>query len=300
MLRKALKRGLTAVSAVMVFVLVVSASNVHANGPTRYPIVLVHGWFGFSQVLGVSYFYGVQNYLESQGYNVYVTQEDMFGTIQTRGAELANQIQTILNQTGAQKVNIIAHSMGALDARYVISSLGFGDRVATLTMIGGVNHGTSIADVALGLMPGSMQDALGIISWFAGCSVDLENYATCTQNAITSAQQLTEKYVRGTFNPQNPNDPRVKYFSYGGSTWPFYINPVVAPIMVPAWMIIYANEGANDELVSVSSAKWGTYLGTLQTDHLGEVGQLLGLPAEGFQWLKFYGSIAQNLKNMGD
>ncbi|MGB9736167.1 MAG: esterase/lipase family protein [bacterium] len=299
MIRKFLKSSLITASAVVVLIFVAFVNNSRANGPTKYPIVLVHGWFGFSKILGVSYFYGVQNYLESQGYNVYVTQEDMFGTIQTRATELGSQIQNILNQTGAGKVNIIAHSMGALDARYLISSLGFGDRVATLTMIGGVNHGTSIADVALGLMPGSMQDALGIISWFAGCSVDQENYATCEQNAITSAAQLTIKYVQGTFNPQNPDDPRVKYFSYGGSTWPWYISPVVAIVMVPSWLIIYKNEGANDELVSVSSAKWGTYLGTLQTDHLGEIGQLLGLPAEGFQWLKFYGSIAQNLKNMG-
>jgi triacylglycerol lipase len=36
----------------------------------------------------------------------------------------------VLSQTGAQKVNIIAHSKGGLDCRYAIANLGLEDKVA--------------------------------------------------------------------------------------------------------------------------------------------------------------------------
>ncbi len=250
---------------------------------------------GFSNVLGVTYFFNVKNYLTSLGYKVYEPQEDMFNTIEVRAKELANNIDNILQQTGSKQVNIIAHSMGGLDARYMISSLGYGNKVATLTMIGTPNRGTSVADVALQYIPGPLQNALGVLSWFAGCTTDQENYSTCTQNALVAASQMTTSYVKYVFNPENQNDPRVAYFSYGGSASSFSITPVLAPSYIILWM----TEGANDGLVSVNSAKWGTYLGTLSTDHLGEIGQLLGVTAGGFKWLNFYATIANNLQKMG-
>jgi len=285
---------------IMIFSLLTLGLNnkdVQANSaiPTKYPIVLVHGWMGFSNVLGVTYFYGVKDYLTSLGYTVYEPQEDMFNTIEVRGQELANNILLILQQSGAQKVNIIAHSMGGLDARYMISTLGLGDKVASLTMISTPNRGTSVADVALQYIPGPLQNALGVLSWFAGCTIDQQNYNTCTQNALVAASEMTTSYVKYVFNPKNPDDPRVAYFSYGASASPFSITPV----LYPSYMILLATESQNDGLVSVSSAKWGTYMGTLNTDHLGEIGQLLGFTAGGFRWKSFYASIASNLQKMG-
>ena len=63
--------------------------------------------------------------------------------------------------------------------------------------------------------------------------------------------------------------------------------------------MIAATEGDNDGLLSVTSAKWGTFEGTIHTDHLGEIGQLLGFPAAGFNHYTFYSSIAQLLENDG-
>ena len=39
---------------------------------TRYPIVLVHGLFGFDSFLGVDYFYGIPSALRRDGARVYV------------------------------------------------------------------------------------------------------------------------------------------------------------------------------------------------------------------------------------
>ena len=40
---------------------------------TKYPIVLVHGLFGFDNILGVDYFYGLPHALAKDGATVVVT-----------------------------------------------------------------------------------------------------------------------------------------------------------------------------------------------------------------------------------
>lgn len=267
------------------------------KGPTIYPIVLAHGFGGFKEILGIEYFWGVKDDLTALGYKVYVTQVDMFNTIEVRGSQLAEQIDEILAQSGAEKVNIIAHSMGGLDARYAITHLGYGDRVASLTTVATPHRGTAIADIALGLMPGPMEDALSVISWLAGCTVDGVDYESCSQSAIAGAENLTIDYINNVFNPSTPDDPLVKYFSYTGITG-WGSTDVVNTLLLVPYEILFVAEGPNDGLVSESSARWGTFIKTVHADHLDEIGQLLG-NTPGFNHYEFYESIAEMLKNEG-
>ncbi len=266
-------------------------------GPTRYPIVLAHGFGGFKEILGIEYFWGVKDDLEALGYEVYVTQVDMFNKIAVRGTQLAHQIDEILSESGAPKVNIIAHSMGGLDARYMISHLGYGNKVASLTTIATPHRGTAIADIALGLMPGPMEDALDVIAWLAGCTVDGVDYLSCRQSAIAGAEDLTISYVVNVFNPATPDNPDVKYYSYAGKTGWGSID-VTDPLLLIPYEILLIVEGENDGLVSVNSAVWGNFLGTIHADHLDEIGQLLG-STQGFNHYKFYEDIAKMLKEEG-
>ncbi len=265
--------------------------------PTKYPIILAHGFAGFKEIAGIEYFFGVADYLRKYGFTVFVTQVDMFNTIEVRGNQLADQILEILNETGAEKVNIIGHSMGGLDARYAITHRGLGDVVASLVTISTPHHGTSIADVALGLMDGPVEDAVSIISWLAGCTVDGVDYDTCQQDAIDAAWNLTIEYVENQFNPQTPNDERVAYFSYAGITG-LHSKDIVDPLLIIPYGIVYSNEGDNDGLCSVESAKWGTFLGTVEADHLDEIGQLVGVTGL-FNYKKFYLNIGRFLAAQG-
>jgi triacylglycerol lipase len=70
--------------------------------------------------------------------------------------------------------------------------------------------------------------------------------------------QLTTSYMQETFNPANPDDPDVRYYSYGASATP---NPW--QIWYFPYKLISEKEGENDGMVSVSSARWGDYKGTL-------------------------------------
>jgi len=77
---------------------------------------------------------------------------------------------------------------------------------------------------------------------------------------------LTTRYLTKIFNPRTPDDPRVRYFSVAGRTGP--VN-VWHPLWLPKVVLDGTNgrEG-NDGLVSVESARWGEFLGTLEgADH---------------------------------
>jgi triacylglycerol esterase/lipase EstA (alpha/beta hydrolase family) len=87
---------------------------------TRYPIVLAHGLAGFDKVFGtVEYFFGIPEALRDGGAEVYLTQVSAYNTSEERGEQLLAQIEQIVATSGQPKVNIIGHSQGGLDARYV-------------------------------------------------------------------------------------------------------------------------------------------------------------------------------------
>ena len=60
---------------------------------------------------------------------------------------IAKEVDSILNATGATKVDIITHSMGAMSARYYIRNLGGDGKVDALVTLGGTNHGTTTASL---------------------------------------------------------------------------------------------------------------------------------------------------------
>ena len=51
------------------------APNSGTYNKTKYPIVMAHGWFGFDELLGVDYWYGIIDKLTDNGATVYVTQQ---------------------------------------------------------------------------------------------------------------------------------------------------------------------------------------------------------------------------------
>ena len=114
----------------------------------RAPILLVHGLLGYGEVrvLGLRlacYFRGIPELLSKGGNRVLVTRVSPTGGVADRAA----QLQAFLDrELSGEAVHIIAHSMGGLDARYLISRLGMSRRVLSLTTIGTPHRGTAFAD----------------------------------------------------------------------------------------------------------------------------------------------------------
>ena len=197
---------------------------------TRYPMVLVHGLFGFDKLLGVDYFYGIPQALTRDGARVYVAQISATHSSELRGEQLLKQVQQVLAITGADKVNLIGHSHGSPTIRYVASVAP--ELVASATSVGGVNYGSEIADlVRANVAPGSIAEKLavaaasalsGVISLLSGGS-DLPQDPLASLDALTSAgaQRFNQRYPEGLPSQYCGEGPLraangVYYFSWSG------------------------------------------------------------------------------------
>ena len=111
---------------------------------TKYPIILAHG-IAAKQLKVLNAFGRIGEELEDGGYDVYVADTDGFGSIENNAKQLKNFIEAIKITYGCEKVNIIAHSKGGLDAKYMITHLGMEDSVASLTTLCTPHKGSIIA-----------------------------------------------------------------------------------------------------------------------------------------------------------
>lgn len=291
------------------------------NGPvdgapasTVYPIVLAHGMFGFDHIGPLDYFYGVAPVLTAQGRQVFTPRVDPVQASGVRGPELMAAVDAALAATGASKVVIIGHSQGGLDARWVAHYAP--DKVAAVVTIATPNHGTSIGDLMTSALPGVADRAADALINLIGVPVsrsDLEaQLAGFSKDGIAA------------YNAEITDAPGVAYFSIAGrsnlasdaaggcaTTTPFLAtyNDSVDTMAVElspmsAMMIGAALPGTEvqDGLVSVASAKWGTFLGCVPADHFDEVCQIANDPpgiGNAFDCHAFYGGLEQYLRAAG-
>ena len=115
---------------------------------TRFPIVLVHG-LGMKDTFFMKSWGWIDRILRVQGYTVYKSNVDGFGTVESNAKQLKEEIGKILEETGAEKVNIIAHSKGGLDAKYMIQQMDMAKRVASLTTLCTPHKGSPIASFVM-------------------------------------------------------------------------------------------------------------------------------------------------------
>ncbi len=268
---------------------------------SRYPIVLHHGFLGFNKILSIDYFYRVPQLLSADGFTVRTTRVAPVNTIAYRARQLAEQIDTVLAETGAAKVNIIAHSMGGLDARYLISTLGYGDRVAALVTVSTPHRGTAIADVANRITDPSgalVRNALGEL--MAGDAADDEADAG-SFDLPGAIYNLTTRFAKDEFNPANPDDDRVVYESWAGHSLFTGMSgrDLIDAVLLPLYTFLRFNSGDNDGLVPVESAWHGVSRGMQGADHVDEIGQLFGKTSRNFNYRTFYRNIALDLAARG-
>ncbi len=263
----------------------------HADDYTRtqYPIVLAHGMGGFTQLFGVvSYFYDIDTALADGGAEVYVTNVSPFSDSEARGEQLLAQVQYILATSGAAKVNLIGHSQGGLDVRYVASVRP--DLVASVSTVSSPHKGAGLADwLRAHLTDGSLSE--DVIAFFAnslGTVLDLLCGTSDPQNAVAGLDQLTTdgtaaftaKYPEGVpagdcSDGEHKASNGVRYYSWAGSS---VLTNFIDPSDAPLGLASLAGNSDNDGLVSKCSAHLGKVIrDDYDWNHLDEVNQVLGL-----------------------
>jgi len=253
--------------------------------PQKLPIVLAHGIARFDILLEIlrqkgslpetqlgdqfQYFKGIKTVLEADGFTVFHPNQDFAGPVDLRAEQLKAKVDEAISITGADRVNIIAHSMGGLDARHMIVDKDMAEKVASLTTIGTPHLGTILADHLLG--PGGK-----LLLRLVGPVLNLDGFADLT---ITACEQFN---ARAEDQEARNN---VAYQTYAS----FEALNLVFALLVPSWLFIQHHidqNDRNDGLVPVSSQHWkkelsagdGTKKPVAQNDfpfpadHLNEVG----------------------------
>jgi triacylglycerol lipase len=278
---------------------------------TQYPIVLCHGMAGFDSLFGVvDYFYGIESALESGGATVYVTHVPSFNSTEARGEALLAEIEDLAARTGAKKFNLIGHSHGGLDVRYVAAMRP--DLVASVTTVGSPHKGADLATwLRAHVSNGSFTE--GVLSFFAdslGTVLGLLSGHTSPQDAIAGLDALTAdgaaaynaKFPAGLpatacgSGPASANG--IQFYSWSGhSQVTNILDASDAPLKVSS--LVYS--GSNDGLVGTCSSHFGTVIRDDYTmNHLDEVNQVLGLTALfSTSPVSVFRSHANRLKNAG-
>jgi triacylglycerol lipase len=215
------------------------------------PIVLAHGLCGFD-CLGAlgwrvkDYFPGIPEKLAAAGNRVLVARVSKTQGVAYRAAELKCFIERNV-PTGP--VHIIGHSMGGLDARYMISRLGMARRVRSLTTVATPHRGSAVADFGL------KRVAPLLTPFFHAAGISTQGFRDLS---TWSCQR---------FNADVPDMPGVRYFSVAGVCE----KPWVGPEWQLQHQIMSNAEGPNDGVVSVASARWGEHTDVWKGDHLNLV-----------------------------
>lgn len=295
--------------AVLLFTWLALAAGAQAQGSTRYPIVLVHGLFGFDSFLGVDYFYGIPQALRDDGARVFVAQVSAANSTEVRGEQLLTQVKNIMAVTGAAKVHLIGHSHGGPTIRYVAGVAP--QLVASATSVAGVNKGSRVADILRGtLPPGSISESLAnsIVTAFASL-INLGSGGGSLPQMPTAALDSLTTAGAARFNQRFPQAlpsgcgsgaelvNGVRYYSWTG-TQP--VTNLLDALDGPLGILSLAFGEANDGLVSACSSRLGRHLGDYRQNHLDEVNQLFGL----VDWwsaspVSLYRQHASRLKQLG-
>ena len=258
------------------------------SAKTKYPIVLAHGMAGFDELFGVyEYWYGIPGALRDKGATVYVTEVSQFNQTEVRGEQLIDQIETITAITGKPKVNLIGHSHGGLDVRYVAAVRP--DLVASVTSVGTPHKGADLADYLRdNVQGGSFTE--GVLAYFAnslGTVLGLLSGSTNPQDAIAALDSLSSDGT-AVFNASYPQGVPgsacgegaavvngIRYYSWGGTG--VLTNVLdISDAALGLTSLFYGE--ANDGLVGRCSSHLGDVIrDDYYQNHLDEVNQVLGL-----------------------
>ena len=212
---------------------------------TKYPILMLHG-VGFRDLKWPLYWGRIPKALSGAGAELFYGNQDCWARVEDNAKTIKARIRQILDETNNEKLNIIAHSKGGLEARMVASSLKMGEHIASITTIGTPHRGSKTIDKLL-KSPDSLFNlaSFAVNNWIGLLGDTKPNfYAVCRDFSTSYAEQ---------FNEENPDVPGVFYQSFAG----LMKTPLSDLNLSTASLVVKMIEGDNDGLVSVESARWG-------------------------------------------
>ena len=261
---------------------------------TKYPLLMVHGVF-FRDFHYLNYWGRIPKELRRNGATVYYGQQQSAASVEDSGKELAERIRQIVEETGCEKVNIIAHSKGGLDSRAAIAHCGMAPYVATLTTINTPHRGCIFAEYLLGKVPQAARQKIA-----AAYNAAMQKVGDPNPDFLAAVTDLTESACLAR-NEVTPDAPGVVYESVMSYCKKARHGKFPLNMTYP---IVKHFDGLNDGLVSVESAKWGEKFTLLKPEGKrgishGDVVDLNRENIRGFDVREFYVKLVADLKRRG-
>jgi triacylglycerol lipase len=258
-------------------------------------IVLMHGVLGFGRILTVDYFNGVAYHLKATfpRANVLTTTVSPIGMVDQRAHEAAHQIASATTLEADKPIHIIAHSMGGLDARFLVSKNleHLQSRIRTVVCLGTPHLGSPVA---------SLLDVVNPFELFSSSRSDsrLIDELREKRNAVHDLSAA----AANQFNLDCPDVPTVHYFDIAGiGRDALFPTSVVFHL---SHLFVSGLEGQNDGVVSRTSASRNrTPSDVWHADHADMVGHDLNGPTPqsrpAFDYLSAYDRLVRDfiLKN---
>lgn len=250
-------------------------------------MILMHGFGAFLHLLAPVSLNPLIGSLNANGILVFAPRVEPYSPVAVRVRAWKRSITDILRSTDCPFVHLIAYSSGGLDARYLISCEGGSEFVASLTTISTPHRGSSVAVSVLSQPDLIRKGLVGVADWMG------RRVNTAPSDAARAIEQLTPEYIQDEFNPNVKDNPEVRYASWAGRAG-FGTETPINPLLRPTNRLLYESEGVNDGIVSVRSATWTGFKGTIEADH----GRQIGIKAWNgdFEPARFILSIAQGLE----
>ena len=261
---------------------------------TKYPILMVHGVF-FRDFEHLNYWGRIPAELMENGAKIYYGNHNSAAAVRDSAKELETRIRQIVEETGCEKVNVVAHSKGGLDTRAAIALTSARDYIASLTTINTPHRGCEFADYLLENIPEAQQKAIEK-AYNAGA----EKLGDTNPDFMAAVHDLTSTNC-AEFNEEAKDAPGIYYQSFGSklnrpSSGRFPLNL--------SYLLVKRFDGPNDGLVGEKSFAWGedyqflTVKGKRGISH-GDVIDLNREDIPGFDVREFYVQLVSKLKERG-
>lgn len=292
-----------------------AAALINKNCATKYPIVIAHHWgpprHKEKDAKGntVEYFYRpVIEVLRRNGADIHVVVYACdYDATPARASELKKFIYSKFVNNSAYmaqwsrkhpgekfKVNLVGHSQGCQDSRYMISNEGMAEMTASWTGLAGESRGTPMADLGIALydylIPAALEDSL-----FRAMSPNSFGDHEKVRRFIESVRCLTEDYMlnKGAYGPGGKLDGRGFKADYAPKV--YYQNWAAKLKWMPSewsglyllWKYIQIKRGDNDIYTPISSQ-------IHDTKHVVNRGIIIGEDwCAGVHHMAFTGSLNQ-------
>lgn len=230
-------------------------------------VVLVHGLIGEGCTLAgradaEKYWNDIPAALAALGVEVVTPTLPHKASVADRARALSDYLNSLVYPR-VGKIHLMAHSMGGLDCRYLITHLGWAPRAASLTTVGTPHSGTPLASLL-----NEWETALEFLGAAATPQLSPKDLGV---DLSPATRDLAVEACR-VFNATTPDSPAVRYYAVAGQA-----QALLGSVWAVPTYILFREEGASDGLVSVLSARPRDWPGEVwdDTTHAG----LLGWPA---------------------